>query len=342
MKRTVSIIITFSILIQALFLYSCSAKKEKFSANSFDYFDTVTTVVGYADSKEEFDEVYEEIKASLAEYHKLYDIYNSYNGINNLYTVNNTEEAVTVDKKIIDLLVYAKELYTTTNGAFNVAMGSVLGIWHDYRERASLSPDKAALPSTEELSAAAQHTDITKIIIDKNTSTVLRSDNKLKIDVGGLAKGYAVQMTARMLEEKGIGGYLINVGGNVRAIGKKADGERWKVGVENPDSNSENAYLETLSLENTSLVTSGSYQRYYEYNGKRYHHIIDPATLMPSEYYLLVSVHTKDSGLADALSTALFVTPFEEGLALIESLEGVEAMWVFNNSEKKYSSGFKN
>ena len=185
------------------------------------------------------------------------------------------------------------------------------------------------------------HTDIDKLIIDTNTNSVLRADNKLKIDVGGLAKGYAVEMTAETLEKMGISGYLINVGGNVRAIGKKADGKLWKVGVENPDNTSDEAYIAYLELENTSLVTSGSYQRYYEYNGKRYHHIIDPQTLMPSEYYLSVSVLTKDSGLADALSTALFVTPFENGKALVESLDGVEAMWVTRNGEIKYSSNFK-
>ena len=341
MKRTVSIIIILSILIQALFLYSCTGKKEKFSANSFDYFDTVTTVVGYAESKEEFDKIYKVITSCLSEYHKLYDIYNHYEDINNLHTVNNTEGPVTVDKKIIDLLVCAKDLYKITNGSFNVAMGSVLSIWHDYRERASLSPDKAALPTTEELNAASEHTDIDKLIIDTNTNSVLRADNKLKIDVGGLAKGYAVEMTAETLEKMGISGYLINVGGNVRAVGKKADGKLWKVGVENPDNTSDESYIAYLELENTSLVTSGSYQRYYEYNGKRYHHIIDPQTLMPSEYYLSVSVLTKNSGLADALSTALFVMPFENGKALVESLDGVEAMWVTRNGEIKYSSNFK-
>jgi thiamine biosynthesis lipoprotein len=341
MKRTVGIIITISVLIQALFLYSCAGKKEKFSAYSFDYFDTVTTVVGYAESKEEFDKIYNEITETLSEYHKLYDIYNSYDGVNNLYTINNTSGAVNVDQKIIDLLICAKELYNTTNGAFNVAMGSVLFIWHDYREKASLSPDKAALPSEEELRNASEHTDIDNIIIDTNANTVLRADSSLKIDVGGLAKGYAVEMTAKMLEDKGVDGYLLNVGGNVRAIGKKGDGKPWKVGIENPNTESSEPYVAELEITDGSLVTSGSYQRYYEYNGKRYHHIIDTETLMPSEYYLSVSVLTSDSGLADALSTALFVMPYEEGLALVESLDGVEAMWVKTDGTKAFSSGFK-
>ena len=341
MKRTVSIIIIITILIQALFLYSCTGKKEKFSATSFDYFDTVTTVIGYANTKEEFDKIYKEITDTLSEYHKLYDIYNSYDGINNLYTLNNTEGEVKVDKKIIDLLIYAKVLYNTTDSAFNVAMGSVLSVWHDYREKASLAPDKAAIPTTAELSVAANHTDIDKLIIDETECNVLRADSELKIDVGGLAKGYAVEMAAKMLEDKGIEGYLLNVGGNVRAVGNKGDGEPWKVGIENPGISSDAPYVAELEIENESLVTSGSYQRYYEYNGKKYHHIIDPETLMPSEYYLSVSVRTKDSGLADALSTALFVTPFEEGLVLVESLEGVEAMWVLNNGEIEYSNQFK-
>ncbi len=341
MKKTLSILFVITIFIQALSLFGCAGQKEKFTYSSFEYFDTVTTIVGYEKNKEAFDKLTAEICAELESYHKLYDIYNEYEGTVNLYTINHTEGPVKADRKIIDLLLYAKNLNNSTAGAFNIAMGSVLSIWHEYRERASNAPQNAELPPYELLTEASAHTDIDDIIIDEKEMTVMRQDSELKIDVGGLAKGYAAEMTAKMLEERGIEGYLLNLGGNVRAIGSKPDGKPWNVGIENPDSLSDEAYIAQLEIESSSLVTSGSYQRYYEYNGKRYHHIIDPKTLMPSEYYLSVSVHTKDSALADALSTALFVTPYKEGLALVEALEGVEAMWVFNNNEKKYSNGFK-
>ena len=141
------------------------------------------------------------------------------------------------------------------------------------------------------------------------------------------------------MEQKGITGYVINVGGNVRTLGAKPDGSGWTVGVENPDEDAAD-YLAYLQLNGKSLITSGSYQRYFIVDGKRYHHIIDPATLMPAEYYTSVSIVCDSSADGDALSTALFCMTYEQGLALIESLDGVEAMWLTVDGKQYYSSGF--
>ena len=161
----------------------------------------------------------------------------------------------------------------------------------------------------------------------------------MKLDVGAIAKGYAVEMVAQYMEQKGITGYVINVGGNVRTLGGKPDGNGWTVGIENPDPESDE-YLAKVQLSGQSLVTSGSYQRYFLVGDRRYHHIIDPTTLMPSDYFTSVSIICNSSALGDALSTALFCLPYEQGAALIESLEGVEAMWLTVDGEKLYSSGF--
>jgi thiamine biosynthesis lipoprotein len=147
-------------------------------------------------------------------------------------------------------------------------------------------------------------------------------------------------MAARSLEAKGISGYVLNVGGNVRTVGGKADETPWTVGIENPAEEAENPYLAYLKLAGESLVTSGSYQRYYVVDGKRYHHIIHPDTLMPSEGYQSVSVVCNHSGLGDALSTALFCMTLEEGLSLIESIPDAEAMWTLQDGSCQKSSGF--
>jgi thiamine biosynthesis lipoprotein len=162
----------------------------------------------------------------------------------------------------------------------------------------------------------------------------------MKLDVGAIAKGYAVEMVVRSLEELGISGYVLNVGGNVRTVGPKGDGEPWLVGIENPTEDAAEPYLVYLHLTNHSLVTSGSYQRYYVVDGTRYHHIIDPATLMPAQGYLSVSIICPSSADGDALSTALFCLSPEEGLALIRSLDGIEAMWVLSDGTKQFSDGF--
>ena len=315
---------------------------ERFSAYSFDYFDTVTTVVGYAEDRAAFDEIANGVLAELEEYHRLYTIYHRFEGLENLRTINDLTDGehrtVTVDRRIIDLLLYAKEMYALTGGKMNVAMGSVLSIWHEYREEGIDDPANAQLPPMDRLLAAAEHTDINALVIDEEACTVTLTDPKARLDVGALAKGYAADMVARGLEARGISGYVLNVGGNVRTIGKKADGTGWTVGLENPFGGDD--YIAYLSLSGESLVTSGSYQRYYTVDGVRYHHIIDPETLMPATGFVAVSVLTPNSAQGDALSTALFCMTLEDGLALVESLAGVEAQWMLPDGTRRTSSGW--
>ena len=333
-------------LLGCMSLPSCQREDEpvKFSAYSFDYFDTVTTITGYAESQEAFDNIAGVILAELEEYHRLFTIYHRFDGLENLCTVNELVDGqhrtVTVDRRIIDMLLYAKEMHAKTNGRVNIAMGSVLSIWHDYREMGMSDPSTAEIPPMDKLTEAAAHTDINCLVIDEENATVTITDPAMTLDVGAIAKGYAVEMVARMLEERGITGYVINVGGNVRTVGLKGNGTPWTVGIENPDEDAKDPYFAYLALSGQSLVTSGSYQRYYVVNGKRYHHIIDPDTLMPEDLYLSVSVVCKSSADGDALSTALFCMSVEDGLALVESIPDVEAHWVLNDGTRHTSSGW--
>lgn len=344
-SKLISLLTVICLFLPCLSLAACKKEPplEKFSAYSFDYFDTVTTVTGYAEDKEAFDEVANGILAELKEYHRLFTIYHRFEGLENLCTVNElvdgAHRTVKVDERIIDLLLYAKEMYDLTGGHLNIAMGSVLSIWHDYRTEGMNDPISAKLPPMEALRAAAEHTDIEKLVIDEENGTVTITDPKMKLDVGAIAKGYAVERVAQSLEQKDITGYVINVGGNVRTVGAKPDGAGWTVGIENPLDNGED-YLGYLTLSGESLVTSGSYQRYYLVNGERYHHIIHPDTLMPAEGFVSVSILTKHSGKGDALSTALFCMSLEEGQALIESLPDTEAQWVLPDGTIYNSSGW--
>ena len=346
-NKLLSFVMAVCLLTGCIAFPSCEKRKsgsEKYSAYSMDYFDTVITITGYAESREAFDAVADSIFKELEEYHRLFTIYHRFEGLENLYTVNElidgVHRTVTVDRRIIDMLLYAKEVYATTNGQVNVAMGSVLSIWHDYRTHGTNDPASAELPPMNELSEASEHTDINCLVIDEENSTVHITDPQMTLDVGAVAKGYAVEMVARSLEEKGITGYVLNVGGNVRTIGSKPDGASWVVGIENPMGSDTEPYLAYLSLSGQSLVTSGSYQRYYIVDGKRYHHIIDPDTLMPHDMYLSVSVVCQSSADGDALSTALFCMSPEDGLALVESLPGIEAHWFLSDGTKQTSSGF--
>ena len=335
MKRAVSLL-----LLLALLLSGCAGVGEseikQYNATFLTLFDTVTTIVGRAESQEALMEQAQAIHDELLVYHQLFDIYNDYEGLNNLKTVNDNAGVapVQVDRAIIDLLLDCKEYYDLTGGKVNVAMGSVLALWHEARNDGLNDIANAYLPDRTALEAAAEHTDIGCIVIDEEASTVFITDPEVRLDVGAIAKGWATQRVA----ENAPSGLLISVGGNVCATGPKDEnGTPWRVGVQDPDGGE--SYLHTLNITGGSVVTSGDYQRCYMVDGKIYHHIIDPETLYPSTYWRSVTIVCADSGLADALSTALFLLPLEEGLALLESC-GAEAMWVDEAGEKYYSPGF--
>ena len=309
----------------------------------YGFFDTVSYVYDYAgDSAERFDERSAEVSHLLEEYHRLFDIYHEYSGLTNLCTLNREAggKPLELDRRLIDFLLEARRLYELSGGEMNVMLGSVLRLWHDCREAASDDPEHAAIPTEEALREAAKHTDIALLEIDEAAGTVRIADPLASIDVGALGKGYAVERAAEYLEAEGAEGYVLNVGGNIRCIGDRPDGSGWVTAIRDPDDAAED-YAKHIRIRDTACVTSGIYERFFTVDGVRYHHIIDRDTLMPAAYYGSLTVITKDSGLADALSTALFCMPWEESAKLAESLEGVEVLWIFPDGEQRCTPGFE-
>lgn len=352
MKRTVAAMTAVIFLV--LLLTGCKPKAEpkvvynKYSDTFFDSFDTLTKVMAYTENEEEFKSYFEKIKTRFAELHKLYDIYNDYEGINNVKTINDNAgiKPVKVDKDVIDLILFAKQWYEKTGGRTNIAMGAVLSIWHDYRTAGLDDPENAKLPPMEELKETAKHTDINKVIVDVENSTVYLEDPKMSLDVGAVAKGFATEVAAEEIEAAGLKSGIISAGGNVRVIGKPLDGirDRWGIGIQDPSKpviSDEDNTLDIVFLNNESVVSSGDYERYYVVDGKKYHHIIDPDTLMPGTYYKQVTIVTQHSGAADMLSTGVFLLPYEESRKLVESLDGVEVMWVMQDGKIETTDGMK-
>lgn len=336
MKKLISLILCFVLLGGCSGLRKEQSGQKQYSSTFLDLFDTVTTVVGKAESKQAFDDLVNPIRDELERYHKLFDIYEQYEGINNLKTVNDKAfvSPVTVDTAILDLLEDCKEYHTATNGVFNPAMGSVLKLWHKAREDGVNDPETAYLPDFVALSNASQHINPDNIILDRENLTVFISDPQLQIDVGAIAKGWAVQKVCENAPE----GLLISVGGNIYATGPKDEkGTAWSVGIQNPNGTGN---LHILDVTSGSVVTSGSYQRAYTVDGKLYHHIIDPKTLYPSELWTSVTIVCEDSGLADVLSTSLFLLDREQGQALLDKF-GAKALWVDANENQYYSPGFQ-
>ena len=338
MKRISILILTLSLL-----LSGCAANapegssRKQYTATFLDLFDTVTTIVGRAESEESFRETAQQVHDTLEKYHRLFDIYNEYDGMANLCTVNKSagRSPVQVDSAIIALLTDCRAYYDATGGKVNAVMGSVLSLWHDARTDGLNDPANAYLPDADALLRAKEHISFDAVVIDEQNSTVFFSDPDMSLDVGAIAKGWSVQKAA----ESAPAGLLISVGGNVCATGPKDEtGTPWVIGIQNPDGGSDD-FLHTIYLSKGSVVTSGDYQRAYMVEGELYHHIIDPATSYPASLWRSVTVVCEDSALADALSTALFLLPQPEGQALLDRY-GAQALWVPAEGTVLYSPGF--
>lgn len=315
-------------------------------------FDTMIMYASYTKTKEEFDEQYNFVESEFKRLHNLYDGFNPREGLNNIHEINNNagKGPIKIEKDLFDLLKFSKENYEKTNGKMNIALGTVTKIWMDARNHNSEletghthdgeshdhgNEEEIIIPTMEELNEANKHTNIDDIILDEANMTVELKDPMMRLDVGAIAKGYATELVIKGLKEKGVDHASINAGGNVRTIGVPGDGRpKWGLAIQNPDENVSD-YLEVLFIGETSLVTSGDYQRYFEKDGVRYHHIIDPDTLMPKTLYNSVSIITEDSGLADYLSTTLYLVDKDEAQEILSRYdEEINVLWYSKDEGK--------
>lgn len=308
----------------------------------YEFFDTVCVISYYGGRGEKyFDETAAFIEGELEKYHRLFDAYREYSGINNLYTVNASAGVmpVTVSSELIDLISFGKEVYSLTGGEVNIAFGAVTSLWKDAGRRAEIGD--TVLPTETQLCDSARHTSIDTIEIDKAASSIYISDPLASIDVGAIGKGFACERITDALKQRGDEAFVLDLGGNIRAVGTKPDGSGWITGIENPRKDSSAPFAARVEISDESCVTSGDYRRYFTVGDKKYHHIIDKDTLYPAEHFSSVTVIAPDSGLCDALSTALFCMPLERGLSLIEAIEDAEALWVCADGSIHRSSGFE-
>lgn len=321
-----------------------SSDLNKYEVTLYDYFDTITTFSAYTKDENEYKKYKKLVETLMNDYHKYFNSYEKHEGINNIYTINVMagKEAVKVDKVIIDLIKEGLNWYEATDGVINIAEGSVLKIWTDFRNEANANPEKAKLPESSILEEAGKHVDINAIEINEEESTVFIKDKYVQLDVGAIGKGYATELIKRKLIEEGLEYGILSVGGDVAIVGDNPlkESRKYSIAIQNPYLSDSNPYSSIVDVVNTSVVTSGDYQRYFEIDGRKYHHIIDPETLMPSTKFKSVTVILDDLAYADALSTALFIKDLEEGKALAEKY-GAEVFWIDNNDNEYKTKGYE-
>lgn len=344
----------FAVFMALIFLSGCSKHYDKYDIEVFDAFDTVTSIVIYDTSKTEADEKLGTMKEKLLQLHKLFDRYNDYENINNVKTINDNAgiQPVKVDDELYYLIEKSMEYNETISDKVNILMGPVVDLWAEYRDlyNEGYYEDEvalklgSALPTEEKLNSLRPLVDLSKIELNREEQSVFLKEKGMKLDLGACAKGYAVELLCEFgKEELKIESAIVSAGGNVKTIGSPPDKEFYKIAIQNPESiddETKDPYMATLKIKENSIVTSGDYQRYFTYKGKKYCHIIDPNTFMPANEFRSVSIVEEDSLLCDYLSTALFLTDYEDGLKICKDLN-VNVIWFFDDGEIKYTDGIK-
>ena len=320
------------LLIFCIFLIAgCSKKSPKEPISKSELLmGTVVTVTIYDSSDESIlDKVFLKVKElesklSINENGTIVDKINENAGIS----------PVKVDEETFAVIEKGLEFSNISNGLFDITIGPLVKLW-------SIGLPEEKLPSESEISSVLPLIDRNKLILDKENLTVYLEDKGMQIDLGGIAKGFTADIISQLLSENNVNSAIIDLGGNIFAKGLKVDGSKWRIGIQNPNSD-RGATIGAINIENQSIVTSGTYERYLEQDGVKYHHILNPSTGYPYENNIsgitIVSDHSIDG---DGLSTSVFAMGIEEGLKFINNYEGVDAIFVTNDNKLYLSNGIK-
>lgn len=355
MKRKLLLIFTLSLLFAG-----CAKAPVRYSnvAINLGFNDAPVTFVAYATSQEEFDKYFEQLKTELSYLGQLFDRYNNYPNLNNLKTINDNAgiKAIEVDQYVIDLLVFARDWASLSQNTFNVTLGAVLDIWSDYRNEGKMlntsdPVELGRIPSLGLLQQADACTGWDFVEIDDQANTVFITNPCTQFDVGGIAKGFAIDIAVQKLMDAGLETAIINIGdSSIITIGTKPDGKDWGVGIAQPKRNVTFAdgSVDTLFFKSSiHISTSGNNQNYYlAEDGQYYHHLIDPETLFPvvTPLHSVTVATSLSAGAAEALSKAVFILPYEESLKLLEELrttfpnDTIEAAWVYELNQAPVDS----
>lgn len=283
------------------------------------YFDTVVTVEVWGADREVLDHCEE-----LCGYYE--QLFSRTIEDSEVSKINNSGgQPVTVSDETAELIRLGLEYGDISDGYFDITIASASELW-DFTDN-----EEKTLPDPGELTEAVTHIDYHNVRVDGNTVTL--SDPDTKIDLGGIAKGYIADQLKKYLEEEGVEHALINLGGNMLAVGSKYDGSPFRIGLQKPFE-PDGTPIVVLEVNDQSVVTSGNYERYFEKDGTIYHHILDPDTGYPIQNDLYqVSIISDRSVDGDALSTTCYALGLEKGMELIQSLDGVEAVFVTSDYE---------
>jgi thiamine biosynthesis lipoprotein len=266
------------------------------------------------------------ITEAFNEIRRIDNLFTTFDEQSPVWKINNSiDTIISIDTEIYNLLVLCDSVCKISNGSFDVSIDNLWKAW-------GFDIQKYKLPDKKEIDSVLQFSGWANVKLLGNNKILKRRN--VGLNFGAIAKGYAVDKAIDVLKNFGIQSALVNAGGEVKVIGNN-----WKIGIQHPRDKKD--LVEVVELTNNSVATSGDYEQYFEVDGKRYHHILNPKTGYPSTGIQSVSIINKSNAFADALATAVFVMGVNDGMKLIESLDDTEAMIIDEKGEKHYSSNFK-
>lgn len=252
----------------------------------------------------------------------------------NIVNENAGIASVKVSEDTYELVAKALDYAKRTDGMFDPAIGKLVGLWN-------IGHEDAHVPEPEEIAEALRLCDYRKVELNEANHEIYLQEKGMAIDLGSIGKGYAADKIYDYLADQGFNSAIIDLGGNVYAMGQKPGNQPWNIGIQDPDQERGNS-IGKIKVEDKTIVTSGIYERFFIEDGKMYQHILDPRTGYPVDNGISsVSIVTKSSADADALSTTLFVLGIEDGLKFIENTPDTEALFVSKDKKLYASSGFK-
>ncbi len=327
------------------------------------YFDSFVQInIYHRMDQDEMDAIEDEVRDMLRHFHQIATKHDSFSGVTNVKTINeNPGEWHEVDADLFDMIQLSIEYYDITNGYFDITLGPVIELWDEYREDChdfynSIAGDEnrqqrldeelddyCRVPSMEDLEAANEHVGIEGIELDHDNKAI-RIEEGMVLDLGGIGKGYAAKAVGDYLKTiDGIDSFLLNAGtSNVEVHGDHPfrENKLWYTGLTDP-TNPTQRYGSLKISSGDNVTTSGDYQRYYEVDGRKYHHLIDPNTLFPTDHHRSVSLVSSDGSIGDILVTAIFIMPLEEGLDFVNSHDGLEAIWYIDSNTVEMSDNLE-
>lgn len=325
------------LILIVLTLTSCTNSKNEYYEKSNIVMDTVVTLSAYGINSKEV------VEESFKRLNEINEMASTNINTSDIYKINNSSGIgyVKVQPEILKMIEASKEYSKLSSGAFDITMGPIINLW-------GIGTDNEKMPTEEEIKTKLRLVGYDKIRINENESSVMLEEQGMSIDLGGIAKGFAIDEVLKIYKKYNIENGLINLGASsIYALGKNKGNSDWSVGIKHPRSEDSNEYMGVIKLSNESLSTSGDYERYFIKDNKRYHHIMDTKTGYPIDNdvisnTIVINDDIQDSGmLADILTTTVFALGPEKGLKLINSLPGVSCEITTSDHKVYTSEGFK-